>query len=97
MIILLAQTWFATIVGFYIGPVPALLVEIFPTRLRYSGLSLSYNICAAMFGGTTPMVCEWLVSNTGSKYSIAFYIMICSAISLVSLYFYKDRHEQPLQ
>ena len=94
--VMMAQMCFAVIVGFYIGPVPALLVEIFPTRVRYTGMSLSYNICAALFGGTAPMVCEWLVSATGTSYSIAYYVMTCAAISMVSLYFYKDRHEQPL-
>jgi len=94
--IMIAQALFAIIVAAYIGPVPALLVEIFPTRVRYTGMSLSYNICAALFGGTAPMVCEWLMSKTGNSYSIVYYVMTCAAISLVSLYFYKDRHEQPL-
>ena len=96
--IALAQAWFAVVVGFYIGPVPALLVEIFPTRVRYTGMSLSYNICAACFGGTAPMVCEWLIGATGSNYSIANYVMLCGFISATTLFFfYKDRHEQPLQ
>ena len=95
--IIMAQAWFAVIVGFYIGPVPALLVEIFPTRVRYTGMSLSYNICAALFGGTAPMVCEWLIGATGNNFSIAWYVMMCAAISLTTLFFfYKDRHEQPL-
>ncbi len=95
--ILLAQAWFAVIVGFYIGPVPALLVEIFPTRVRYTGMSLSYNICATLFGGTAPMVCEWLIGKTANNFSIAYYVMSCAAISVVTLFcFYKDRHEQPL-
>jgi MFS transporter, MHS family, proline/betaine transporter len=94
--ILLAQAWFAVIVGVYIGPVPALLVELFPTRVRYTGMALSYNICAALFGGTAPMVCQWLVTATGTNYSIAFYVMICAVISLVTLYFYRDRHTDVL-
>ncbi|MDE3059968.1 MAG: MFS transporter, partial [Pseudomonadota bacterium] len=61
--VLAAQALFAVIVGFYIGPVPALLVEIFPTRLRYTAMALSYNICAALFGGTAPMVSEWLITT----------------------------------
>lgn len=94
--ILLGQALFAVVVAAYIGPVPALLVEIFPTRVRYTGMSLSYNICAALFGGTAPMVCEWLIKSTGTNYAIAYYVMLCSVISLVSLYFYKDRHQAPL-
>jgi MHS family proline/betaine transporter-like MFS transporter len=95
--VLMAQALFAVIVGAYIGPVPALLVEIFPTRVRYTGMSLSYNICAALFGGTAPMVCEWLVNTAGNRYVIVYYVMLCAVISVISLCFYKDRHEQPLQ
>ena len=71
---MLGQMWFAVVVAFYIGPVPALLVEIFPTRLRYTGMALSYNICAALFGGTAPMVSEWLMGATGNKFSIVYYV-----------------------
>lgn len=94
--IMLAQVLFALMVGMYIGPVPALLVEIFPTRVRYTGMSMSYNVSAALFGGTAPVACQWLVMSTGDNYSIAYYVMLCAAVSLVSLYFYRDRHLEPL-
>lgn len=94
--IALGQAIFALVVAFYIGPVPALLVEIFPTRLRYTAMSLSYNICAALFGGTAPMVCQWLITQTGNNYSIAYYVISCAVISLISLYYYHDRHEEAL-
>jgi len=94
--IMLAQAIFAMLVGLYTGPVPALLVEIFPTRLRYTGMALSYNISAALFGGTAPMVCQWLMNRTGNSYSIAYYVMACAFVSLVTLYFYRDRHEEVL-
>jgi len=92
----LAQAAFTFIVSLYVGPVPALLVEIFPTRVRYTGMAISYNICAAVFGGTTPMVSEWLMHKTGNPYTIACYVIICSIISMTALYFYKDRHEEAL-
>ena len=95
--ILLAHVAFALINGMYIGPVPAILVEIFPTRVRYTGMALSYNIAAAAFGGTAPMVCEWLLQTTGNNYSIAYYVMICAAVSLAALFFYRDRYLEPLK
>ncbi len=96
-LIMLAQALFAALVGFYTGPVPTLLVEIFPTRVRYTGMAMSYNVSAAVFGGTAPMVCQWLINTTGSAYSIAYYMMTCAVISLISLSFYRDRHLEPLQ
>lgn len=94
--IMLGQAMMAIVVGFYIGPVPALLVEIFPTRVRYTGMSLSYNFAAAAFGGTAPMACQWLINRTGDIYSIAYYVAFCAVVSLLALYFYRDRHEEPL-
>lgn len=94
--IVLGQVLMSIVVGVYIGPVPALLVEIFPTRVRYTGMSLSYNIAAATFGGTAPMACQWLINKTGDIYSIAYYVMLCAVVSLIALYFYRDRHLEPL-
>ncbi len=81
----------ALVVGFYIASIPALLVELFPTSIRYSGMSISYNLCAALFGGTAPMVCTWLVKQTESHLSIAWYVMACAIISFLTLLTYKDR------
>lgn len=94
--ILIAQAWFAVLVGMYIGPVPTILVELFPTRIRYTGMALSYNISAAVFGGTAPMVCQWLLGVTGTAYSIALYVMLCAGVSLVTMCFYRDRWREPL-
>ena len=42
-------------------------VELFATRVRYSGFSIGYNICVAAFGGTTPYVVTWLTAETGNN------------------------------
>jgi MHS family proline/betaine transporter-like MFS transporter len=93
----LAQFAFTIILGFYIGPVPAALVELFPTSVRFSGMAIAYNASAALFGGTAPMVCEWLMKSTGSSYSIAYYVMACNLASLIALYFFKDRYREGLR
>ena len=60
-------------------------------------MALSYNISAALFGGTAPMVCQWLLDATGSSYAIPGYVMVCAAISLVTFCFYRDRHLEELR
>jgi MFS transporter, MHS family, proline/betaine transporter len=95
--ILVAQSLIAVIVGFYIGPVPALLVEMFPTRIRATAMALAYNISAALFGGTSPMVNEWLINVTGTNMAIAWYLMLCATISLVALAFYRDGYRDALR
>ena len=87
---LTAQILFALLVGLYAGPIPAFLVDLFPTRVRYTGIGLSYNISAALFGGTMPMVATMLVNQTGFNTAPAFYIILCGLISLFALKYYKD-------
>lgn len=89
--VLLLQMGFGLLVGVYVGPIAALLVELFPTSVRYTGMAISYNISAAAFGGTTPFVCEWLIRQTGTPNAIAFYVMLCCVCSLLALSRYRDR------
>ena len=45
------------------------VTELFPTSHRYSGMSAAYNLGNAVFAGTTPMICIWLASVSGSNYA----------------------------
>lgn len=92
----IAQALFTALVGLFLGPMPAVLVELFPTAVRFTGMALSYNFAATLFGGTTPMVSVWLIDTTGDDLSIAYYIMICNLLSIVALLCYKDRYKEPL-
>lgn len=92
-----AQAVFAFILGFYIAPITAVLVELFPTSVRYTGMAIAYNLSAAVFGGTAPMACEWLIRQTGNNASLAWYVMFCNLLSLAAIYYYKDRYREPLR
>jgi MHS family proline/betaine transporter-like MFS transporter len=92
-----AQFLFCLVLGAYMGPVAAMLVELFPTSVRFSGMAISYNMAAAIFGGSAPLVCEWLISVTGDDTSIAWYVMLCNVVSLIALWFYKDRYREALR
>lgn len=81
---------FAVLVGFYSGPIPAFLVDLFPARIRYTGIGLSYNIAAALFGGTFPLVATYLIGKTGMLTIPAACIVVCALISLFTLKYYKD-------
>jgi len=93
----LAQVAFAAIFSIYAGPVPALLVEMFPTSVRFSGMAIAYNLSAAIFGGTAPMLCEWLINYTGENSSVGYYVMAGNVVSLIALYYYRDRFREPLR
>ena len=76
---------FAFLLAFYIAPIPTVLVDIFPTRVRYTGMAIACNLCAATFGGTAPIVSTWLINFTHNNMSLAYYIILSSLISLASL------------
>jgi MFS family permease len=66
------------------GPVAAMLVEMFPARIRYTSMSLPYHIGTGWFGGLTPTFAFALVAATGNIYSgLWFPIIICSATALI--------------
>jgi MFS family permease len=65
------------------GPIAAWLVELFPTRIRYSGLSLPYHIGNGWFGGFLPATVFAIVAATGDIYSGLWYPIIIASMSLV--------------
>lgn len=92
---LIVQFTFCFIIGWYIAPIPAVLVELFPTHVRYTGMALSYNFCAIV-GGFTPSIAEWLIRYTGDINSIGWLLFGSGVISAVALYLYKDLWREPL-
>ena len=65
------------------GPIAAWLVELFPTRIRYSGLSLPYHIGNGWFGGFLPATVFAIVAATGNIYSGLWYPIVVAAMSFV--------------
>jgi MHS family proline/betaine transporter-like MFS transporter len=91
-----AQLVSAVLSALYGGASLAAFVELFPTRTRYSGLALSYNVAVAICGGTTPLVATWLVNVTGSTLSPAFYLMAAALGTTLAALAMPERANQPL-
>jgi MHS family proline/betaine transporter-like MFS transporter len=91
--IIIAQIIIAILAALYIGPEPALQAELYPTNIRSTALSVSYNTATSIFGGTAPYIMESLVQN-GNMGSGSIYIIVCAVLSLIALYFYIDRSQQ---
>jgi MFS family permease len=81
------------------GPIAAMLVELFPTRIRYTSMSLPYHIGNGWFGGFLPTVSFAIVAATGDIYSGLWYPVIIAAMTfVVGLIFVpetKDRELHP--
>jgi hypothetical protein len=65
------------------GPIASLLVELFPTRVRYTGLSLPYHIGNGWFGGFLPATAFAVVAATGDIYSGLWYPIVVAAMSFI--------------
>lgn len=80
-----------------LGTIPSTLPALFPTEVRYTGFAVSYNIVAAVFGGTAAFVAGWLVSVTGSNFAPAFYLMGAAAVALIPIWLSPETARQPLR
>lgn len=81
MILLVAlQVIFVTMVY---GPIAAFLVELFPTRIRYTSMSLPYHIGNGIFGGLTPFIATSLFSKTGDPFAGLWYPIGVAAVCFV--------------
>jgi MFS transporter, MHS family, proline/betaine transporter len=77
-----AYVWLTVLMSCYLGPFFAVVVTLFPTAQRYTGLSAGYNISAALFGGTAPLVATFLIEWSGNTLSPSLYLSLCALISL---------------
>ena len=80
------------------GPQAAALVEMFPTRVRYTAMSLPYHVGTGWVGGFLPVTSFALVAVTGNIYSGLWYSVVFTGISVVvSLLFLKETAGKPLE
>ncbi|MFX5705225.1 hypothetical protein ABTE52_19785, partial [Acinetobacter baumannii] len=85
------QMWALTgllfILVFYVtmvyGPIAAMLVEMYPTRIRYTGMSLPYHIGNGWFGGFLPPIAFAIVAATGDIYAGLWYPIVVALMTFV--------------
>ncbi len=76
-------TYLIILVTMVYGPIAAMLVELFPTRIRYSGMSLPYHIGNGWFGGLLPATALAISAQTGNIYSGLWYAIIIALMTVV--------------
>ncbi len=79
------------------GPIATFLAELFGTRVRYSGLSVSYMLSGLLGSATTPIVTTALLSWTGKGSSVAWYMIGSALISLVALLMLTETFKRDLK
>ena len=66
------------------APQAAFITELFPTRIRYSGVSIAYQLTAIFAGSLAPIIALWLYKDLGSSVPVSIYVAIACAISGIS-------------
>ena len=76
-------TYLVILVTMVYGPIAAMLVEMFPTRIRYTSMSLPYHIGNGWFGGLLPATALAIVAQTGNMYNGLWYPIIVAGVTFV--------------
>lgn len=80
---LMSLAVFALAMAMIYGPFGAMIVELFPAKVRMSAVAIGYNVGFAAFGGTAPFVATYLIKTTGSKVSPSYYLVAAAIVSLI--------------
>jgi MHS family proline/betaine transporter-like MFS transporter len=95
--LVIAQLIVAVIQSLYTGTIPVILSEMFPTRVRYTALSVSYGFSVAIFGGFAPFVATWLIVASGNPLAPAYLVMAAGAASAIAIWSMREVRNVPLE
>ncbi|GAB4100642.1 MFS transporter [Sinomonas halotolerans] len=94
--VLLVQIALGAMLTLNDGTLPSFLAELFPTRIRYSGFAVSFNLANAVFGGTAPFVATLLIGAMHTKLAPAWYLVAAAVVSLLAVLRAKETSNRPL-
>lgn len=82
-----------TLIGFTYGPLGTFLSELFPTTVRYSGASLTFNLAGIIGAAFAPMIAIWIATNYGLAF-VGYYLTFAAIISIISLLLVSKKEHQ---
>ncbi|OZF33950.1 MFS transporter [Rhodococcus sp. 14-2483-1-2] len=83
------------LMGLTFGPMSAVLPELFPTNVRYTGSGISYNTASILGAAVAPFIATWLVSSYGVGW-VGVYLAIAATLTLIALLIMKETRDQSL-
>ena len=88
LVLIMAVALMVALSAMTYGQVAAILVEMFPARIRYTSMSIPYHIGSGYFGGFLPLISQYIVVRTGDAYAGLWYTVVVVGMAfLVSLFF----------
>jgi MHS family proline/betaine transporter-like MFS transporter len=95
--LVIVQSISAAVLAMFAGPLCAILSELFPTRVRFTALSIGYGMSVTLFGGFAPFIAQSLITNTGNPVAPAYFLIFAAIVSTITLALMKDRTNAPLE
>ncbi|PZF58765.1 MFS transporter [Curtobacterium sp. MCSS17_008] len=86
----------ALMTALWVSNQAASLPALFPTSTRYGGMGFAYNIAIAVFGGTTPLIVQALLTATGDQLAPAYFLMAMSVVGAVGVLCMRESSQRPL-
>jgi len=82
--------------GAMYGPQASFFTELFGTRVRYSGVSVGYQLASILAGGLAPFIAVALLKSYDSGYAISVYVAVCAVISVLAVTLYSETSQRDL-
>jgi MFS family permease len=96
-LIILAVALMVSLSAMTYGQVAAIMVELFPARIRYTSMSIPYHIGTGYFGGFLPFISQYIVVRTGDAYAGLWYTIVVVAMAfLVTLFFLPETKDRDI-
>jgi MHS family proline/betaine transporter-like MFS transporter len=86
----LGQIVLVLLLTMWMGAANPALTEIFPSRVRYTGFGIGFNISGPLFGGMAPFLATWLISSTGSALSPALLFVVSAVVAFLTVLTLKE-------
>jgi MFS transporter, MHS family, proline/betaine transporter len=83
-LLLFIQVGFTFLIAANLSSIPAILVNLAPSNIRYSMVSVSYNVCFAIFGGFAPLIASEVLMKTGHIMDVSFFLIFSCLCSLAA-------------
>jgi metabolite-proton symporter len=82
--------------GAMYGPQAAFLSELFGTKVRYSGVSVGYQLASIVAGGLAPLIAVWLYTRFDTGYAVAWYVLASAVVTIIAVGTYGETRDRDL-
>lgn len=68
------------------GTFACIIADMFPTRVRFSGVAIAFNLSFTIFSGTAPLIGTWLIGKTGATIAPAYFMIACAVLTFIGTF-----------